>query len=47
VQEPDAPKTLDAFKAWADATAAEMDRQNADRFHVGPHARPAACKGPE
>ncbi|WP_213981204.1 DUF4861 family protein [Sphingomonas sp. dw_22] len=27
VQEPDAPKTLDAFKAWADATAAGMDKQ--------------------
>lgn len=27
VQEPDAPKTLDAFKAWADATAAGMDKR--------------------
>lgn len=47
VQEPGAPQTLKAFRAWADATAREFDGQNADRAHLTPHTRPAACKGPE
>jgi hypothetical protein len=47
VQEPTAPKTLPAFKAWADTVTVELDKQNADRLHVAPHTRPATCKGPE
>lgn len=47
VQEPDAPKTLGAFKAWADTIAAELSANRSDQMHFTQDKRAAACKAPE